>query len=106
MNTGLTSWILAGALTASLWAQFTSSEAVVVDTAVERHAPDCAPLEMDTLGLDSEQRTRVLAMCRACGDETTEIRYFATDELPEGLWSWHRLRIVDALAERIQPFIR
>jgi ADP-ribose pyrophosphatase YjhB (NUDIX family) len=50
-------------------------------------------------------------LCRRTGgaiqpsDETTEVRYFAPDELPDGLWPWHRLRIVDALTGQIEPFI-
>ena len=51
-------------------------------------------------------------LCRAAGgelrlsDETSEARYFAPDALPDGLWTWHRDRIVDALAGQVAPFIR
>jgi ADP-ribose pyrophosphatase YjhB (NUDIX family) len=51
-------------------------------------------------------------LCRPVGgeirlsQESTEVRYFAPDELPETLWSWHRARIEDALEGRMAPFIR
>ena len=51
-------------------------------------------------------------LCRRTGgtvrlsDETTEVRYFSPDDLPDGLFEWHRQRVVDALAGQMVPFIR
>jgi 8-oxo-dGTP diphosphatase len=51
-------------------------------------------------------------LCRRVGgvlqvtDETTDVRYFAPDALPDDLIPWHRQRIADALVDRVQPFIR
>jgi mutator protein MutT len=51
-------------------------------------------------------------LCRRTGgtiqvsDETTEVRYFTPHDLPEGLLSWHRQRIADAVAGEREPFIR
>ena len=51
-------------------------------------------------------------LCRRTGgelrlnDEVTEIRYFSPDDLPGGLFEWHRERIDDALAGQVEPFIR
>jgi len=51
-------------------------------------------------------------LCRPVGgelalnDEVTEVRFFPPDALPPDLWSWHRLRIEDALAESQVPFVR
>jgi hypothetical protein len=38
--------------------------------------------------------------------ESTDVRYFAPDQLPDTLWSWHRARIEDALQSRAAAFIR
>jgi ADP-ribose pyrophosphatase YjhB (NUDIX family) len=38
--------------------------------------------------------------------ESTDVRYFAPDQLPETLWSWHRERIEDALQNQAAAFIR
>ena len=51
-------------------------------------------------------------LCRPAGGEmrlsceSTDVRYFCPDELPETLWSWHRERIEDALRRQTAPFIR
>jgi ADP-ribose pyrophosphatase YjhB (NUDIX family)/ubiquinone/menaquinone biosynthesis C-methylase UbiE len=51
-------------------------------------------------------------VCRPVGgeirlsQESTDVRYFSPDRLPETLWTWHRLRIEDALEGRVAPFIR
>jgi ADP-ribose pyrophosphatase YjhB (NUDIX family) len=39
-------------------------------------------------------------------DESTELGYFAPDELPDDTMLSHRLRIEDALANRAEPFVR
>ncbi|MBN1641535.1 MAG: NUDIX domain-containing protein [Anaerolineae bacterium] len=50
--------------------------------------------------------------CRVVGgeirlsEETTEVRYFAPDALPEDLFAWHRVRIADALSGSCAPVIR
>jgi hypothetical protein len=38
--------------------------------------------------------------------ESLDVRYFAPDQLPDTLWSWHRQRIEDALQNRREAFIR
>jgi len=54
----------------------------------------------------------VALVCRPVGgelrvsQESTEVRYFAPDQLPDTLWSWHRERIEDALQNRAAAFIR
>jgi len=51
-------------------------------------------------------------LCRRVGgelqvtDETTDVRYFAQDRLPEDMLPWHCQRIVDAAAGQTEPFIR
>ena len=51
-------------------------------------------------------------LCRRTGgtirlsDETTEVRYYSAQDLPDGLVPWHRQRIADALAGQRDPFIR
>ena len=51
-------------------------------------------------------------LCRPLGgeirlsEESTDVRYFAPDQLPETLWSWHRQRIEDALVGQVEPYIR
>jgi hypothetical protein len=64
-------------------------------------------------GLTRPSHYVILAfVCRPVGGEirtspeSTDVRYFAPHRLPEGLWSWHRKRIEDALEGRIEPFIR
>ena len=50
-------------------------------------------------------------LCRPVGgeiqlcEETTDVRYFAPDGLPDNLWSWQRQRIDDALANLPDPLI-
>ena len=54
----------------------------------------------------------VALVCRPVGgatrlsQESIDVRYFAPDQLPETLWSWHRERIEDALQGRAAAFIR
>jgi hypothetical protein len=54
----------------------------------------------------------VAFVCRPLGgalrlsQESTDVRYFAPDQLPESLWSWHRERIEDALKGQTAAFIR
>ena len=54
----------------------------------------------------------VALVCRPVGGEprpskeSTDVRYFAPDQLPETLWSWHRERIADALQNQETAFIR
>jgi ADP-ribose pyrophosphatase YjhB (NUDIX family) len=54
----------------------------------------------------------VALVCRPVGGslhtskESTEVRYFAPDRLPDTLWSWHKERIEDALQHRAAAFIR
>ena len=64
-------------------------------------------------GLTRPSHYVILAfLCRPAGGEmrlsreSTDVRYFALDELPETLWSWHRERIEDALRGQTTPFIR
>ena len=64
-------------------------------------------------GLTRPSHYVILAfVCRPAGgnirlsQESIDVRYFAPDELPETLWSWHRERIEDALEGRTAPFIR
>jgi 8-oxo-dGTP pyrophosphatase MutT (NUDIX family) len=51
-------------------------------------------------------------LCRRVGgalqtsDETTDVRYFAPDALPDDIIPWHLQRIADAVAGRVEPFIR
>jgi len=54
----------------------------------------------------------VVLVCRPVGgalrvsQESTDVRYFRPDQLPETLWSWHRARIEDALKNQTAAFIR
>jgi ADP-ribose pyrophosphatase YjhB (NUDIX family)/ubiquinone/menaquinone biosynthesis C-methylase UbiE len=64
-------------------------------------------------GLTRPSHYVILAfVCRPVGgemrlsQESTDVRYFSPDRLPEGLWSWHRERIADALQGQMAPFIR
>jgi len=64
-------------------------------------------------GLPSPRHYVILSfLCRATGgalhlsDETSEVRYFPPEALPDGLWTWQRDRIADALAGQSTPFIR
>ena len=64
-------------------------------------------------GLERPSHYVVVAfVCRPVGGEirlsheSTDVRYFHPDELPDTLWSWHRERIEDALQGQTAPFIR
>jgi hypothetical protein len=54
----------------------------------------------------------VALVCRPVGgalrvsEESTDVRYFPPDQLPDTLWSWHRERIEDALQNRAAAYIR
>lgn len=39
-------------------------------------------------------------------EESTDLRYFDVDALPDNTMSGHRFRITDALANSVEPFIR
>lgn len=63
-------------------------------------------------GVPNPKHYVILAfVCRPVGgelrlcEETTAIRYFAPSALPEGLWPWHRQRILDTLADHTNPVI-
>jgi ADP-ribose pyrophosphatase YjhB (NUDIX family) len=64
-------------------------------------------------GLERPSHYVIVALvCRPVGGEltpsteSTDVRYFAPDQLPDTLWSWHRARIEDALQNRAAAFIR
>ena len=64
-------------------------------------------------GLERPSHYVIVALvCRPVGGELTrsqeslDVRYFAPDQLPDTLWSWHRERIEDALRNRTAAFIR
>lgn len=64
-------------------------------------------------GLERPSHYVIVALvCRPVGgelttsQESTDVRYFSPDQLPDTLWSWHRERIEDALQDRLAAFIR
>jgi ADP-ribose pyrophosphatase YjhB (NUDIX family) len=56
--------------------------------------------------VSSSFECRVVGGALACGTESMELEWFDPDALPDDLLPMHRIRIADALAERIEPFVR
>ena len=64
-------------------------------------------------GLERPSHYVIVALvCRPVGgelalsQESLDVRWFAPDQFPDTLWSWHRARIEDALQNRAAAFIR
>jgi 8-oxo-dGTP pyrophosphatase MutT (NUDIX family) len=49
---------------------------------------------------------RIVGGDLACGSESADLGWFAPDALPPELMPMHRIRIVDALAARVDAFVR
>ena len=64
--------------------------------------PDGGAVHYISVVFECERRSGELRM----SSESTELRYFPAESLPENTLLSHRLRIQDALANRVEPFIR
>ena len=49
---------------------------------------------------------RIVSGTLACGTESLELGWYDPERLPEGLVPMHRIRIEDALAKRVEAFVR
>ena len=56
--------------------------------------------------VSSSFECRIVGGALACGEESLDLRWFDPRRLPAELMPMHRVRVEDALAGRMEPFVR